>query len=390
MPVNLRLGAIPPKLVSFAAVLALMVVALVALSGGEAAGQGQPKCGDRITVDTTLHKDLVDCPNNGILIGADDVTLDLNGHTIDGDGTPAAGCDPEAEFCDVGVLNRGHDGMTVMHGSVHQFNVGVWGLRASRNRILGISSSSEGCCGLGFFRGTRSLVRNSSGSGSGDNGMFLIASHRVRILDNSFSRNKNNGLFVGVKGFGATHNLIKGNVLSRNQTEGIELEGSDRNQVRGNRIVREGRFGILVTPGNRNVIARNRVSQPGRTGIMVDGHAHNVIAHNSVRDAGRDGIGLGFAVRAGNVVRGNRIRGADKDGVHVGRKASPALLRRNRASHSKDDGFDVNNRGTKLTGNRALRNHDLGIEAVRGVIDGGGNVARHNGDPRQCTHIACS
>jgi hypothetical protein len=23
------------------------------------------------------------------------------------------------------------------------------------------------------------------------------------------------------------------------------------------------------------------------------------------------------------------------------------------------------------------------------VIDGGGNVARHNGDPRQCTHIAC-
>jgi hypothetical protein len=36
-----------------------------------------------------------------------------------------------------------------------------------------------------------------------------------------------------------------------------------------------------------------------------------------------------------------------------------------------------------------VRNHDLGIEAVRGVIDGGGNVARHNGDPRQCTNIVC-
>jgi hypothetical protein len=42
------------------------------------------------------------------------------------------------------------------------------------------------------------------------------------------------------------------------------------------------------------------------------------------------------------------------------------------------------------TANRALRNHDLGIEPVRSVIDGGGNVARHNGDPRQCTNIACS
>ncbi len=37
-----------------------------------------------------------------------------------------------------------------------------------------------------------------------------------------------------------------------------------------------------------------------------------------------------------------------------------------------------------------MRNNDLGIEAVRGVADGGGNVARHNGDPRQCTNIVCS
>jgi hypothetical protein len=33
---------------------------------------------------------------------------------------------------------------------------------------------------------------------------------------------------------------------------------------------------------------------------------------------------------------------------------------------------------------------DLGIAAVRGVIDGGGNVAHGNGDRRQCTHVACS
>ena len=44
-------------------------------------------CGDTITTDTTLDSDLVDCPTNGIVIGADNVTLDLNGHTIDGDGT---------------------------------------------------------------------------------------------------------------------------------------------------------------------------------------------------------------------------------------------------------------------------------------------------------------
>jgi hypothetical protein len=63
--------------------------------------------------------------------------------------------------------------------------------------------------------------------------------------------------------------------------------------------------------------------------------------------------------------------------------------RRNVASGAKDDGFAVESRSTRLAKNRATHNADLGIQAVRGVINGGGNVARHNGDRRQCTHIAC-
>jgi hypothetical protein len=39
-------------------------------------------CGDTITTDPTPDSDLVNCPNNGIMIGADNITLDLNGHTI--------------------------------------------------------------------------------------------------------------------------------------------------------------------------------------------------------------------------------------------------------------------------------------------------------------------
>jgi hypothetical protein len=35
-------------------------------------------------------------------------------------------------------------------------------------------------------------------------------------------------------------------------------------------------------------------------------------------------------------------------------------------------------------------NDDLGIEAVAGVTDGGGNQASGNGNPAQCTGVACS
>jgi hypothetical protein len=35
------------------------------------------------------------------------------------------------------------------------------------------------------------------------------------------------------------------------------------------------------------------------------------------------------------------------------------------------------------------RNADLGIEAVPGVTDGGGNRATGNGNPLQCVSITC-
>jgi hypothetical protein len=65
------------------------------------------------------------------------------------------------------------------------------------------------------------------------------------------------------------------------------------------------------------------------------------------------------------------------------------LLGGNLAIAGGGDGFDVDSRSAKRRNNRAIRNADLGIEAVRGVIDGGGNRASGNGDPRQCVNVAC-
>ena len=44
---------------------------------------------------------------------------------------------------------------------------------------------------------------------------------------------------------------------------------------------------------------------------------------------------------------------------------------------------------TTVTRSIANRNRDLGIEAVPGIIDGGGNRATGNGNPAQCTNIDC-
>ena len=87
----------------------LLAAAGLALSGASAAQAARPvhvSCGEVITVDTKLANDVVDCPRHGLIVGAAGITLDLNGHTIDGDDTPFEPC-PEDEACDVGIVNSG-------------------------------------------------------------------------------------------------------------------------------------------------------------------------------------------------------------------------------------------------------------------------------------------
>jgi hypothetical protein len=267
-------------------------------AGGGAKAKGQPKCGDTITADTTLHKNLVDCPNNGIVIGADGITLNLNGYLIGGDGAPTPDCDSDKEFCDTGIVNEGHEGVTVMHGSIHQFGGGVTLFAVRKNRVQDISTSGNHFDGITLFNVSRSSVRDSSGTGPNEEiGLGLFSSHHVRLVHNSFR-------------------------------------------------------------------------DTAHVGIVVSGGARNLVEGNKIRGAGKE------APR-------------DGDGVTVDAEARHTILRRNSASQSNDDGFDVEGPKTKVTKNSAVRNRDLGIEAVRGVIDGGGNIAHQNGNQRQCTHIAC-
>ncbi len=390
MSAKLRYHAAPATLVLLAVILALTVVGLLTLSGAEAANK-QPKCGETITVDTTLDSDLVDCPNNGIVIGADDITLDLNGHRIDGDGKEFKPC-PKEEFCDIGVLNAGHDGVTVRDGSVREFGVGALVGKARHSRVLGISSSRNAFFGFVIARSAQSLVRRSSGNGSTTHedgtGLGLFSSHGVRILDSSFRDNAGDH---GVLTVDSNHNLIKGNRISGNDGEGLLMEGGERNQINHNRVV-DNRAGITLGPGSENVIAHNHLSR-GRDGIRIEDGQGNLVADNVVVDAGQAGITLGIrdplSGGKNNLVRGNVVRESRVDGFVVVKKDHHSLLKRNVAKGSGDDGFDVQSRTTKLTKNRARHNGDLGIEAVQGTKDGGGNRANGNGDRRQCVHVKC-
>ena len=69
-------------------------------------------CGATILADLRLDYDLA-CPGNGFIVGADGITIDLNGHTISGSGTGA------------GVNVTGRTNISIVGGTIRNFLAGV-------------------------------------------------------------------------------------------------------------------------------------------------------------------------------------------------------------------------------------------------------------------------
>lgn len=157
--------------------------------------------------------------------------------------------------------------------------------------------------------------------------------------------------------------------MSRNGDLALFMEASDHNLVRHNKARGNPEDGMIID-GNRNRIVRNRLVRNGG-GILITtvsggGKAvGNVILRNVVRNARAGGIAVDCCVPKRTLISGNLVVGSGRAGISVG------------------------NRSTTITNNRAVRNDGLGIRAVKGVIDGGGNRASGNGDPRQCVNVTC-
>jgi hypothetical protein len=82
-----------------------------------------PSCGSVFT-DVRLDADLVDCPAAGLVVGAPGITIDLNGHVIDGTGSG------------VGIDNNGrHDDIHITGGRVTGFGQSTCWRRAVRRWI---------------------------------------------------------------------------------------------------------------------------------------------------------------------------------------------------------------------------------------------------------------
>ena len=119
------------KLLALAIVLAVALTLASVL--GETVQAGHVACGDTLTADTTLDSDLNCTTTPGLIIGADGITLDLNGFTVTG--SACGGCH--------GIRIVGFIDVTIKNGTVVGFEQGIRGEGVSRLIIKDLTLTGQ-------------------------------------------------------------------------------------------------------------------------------------------------------------------------------------------------------------------------------------------------------
>jgi parallel beta-helix repeat protein len=193
--------------------------AAVALVPGQALAAGVG-CGDVITADTRLDSDLIGCPGIGLVIAADDVSLDLDGHVISG--APGS----EAGIENGGLSGPGHDGVTIKDGFVQGFRLGIRVSGASGNVVRDLTVSDVDASGIVLFGGSRHNRLEHNVLIDNLNGIGLDGADQNRLERNFFSSNAR-----GIALFDSDDNHIRVNDVRDSEFAGIYLFGSSEDAL---------------------------------------------------------------------------------------------------------------------------------------------------------------
>lgn len=292
----------------YSPVVAIVGAASLLLLGGPFVGRAAASdisCGTTITANTALTHDLGPCIGDGLRIGADNITLDLNGHRLFG----VQGLD---DIGGEGVELVGHSGVTITSsasgGQIDHFDAGVvidgTGASTSGNTVSNLTIRDN-------FPET--LLGSDFGDGVTITGKFA---DNTSILNNSVI---NNGPFSGISTFGATSAdkitglVVSGNTITDNnsqstQTSGIRLENWTWDAtLSDNTITGSSLDGISLFADTQNVDAlNNTVSGNGFTDTTATHRRGNGI-HLFARTK--------FDLIQGNTVTGNAGHGIRLDGA---------------------------------------------------------------------------
>lgn len=322
-------------------------VALIALFGAVTPAQAaaMPQCGDTLRQSVKLTADL-ECPGTaGLIVGANGVTINLNGHKLSGS--------PAINMTDV-------DGTTIRNGTVAAINIVAD--NATNTRFVDATVGNMN--GTYLWNGTTSVtfVR------SRIDAWRLFCGAQCNLLNSTFTMNQiyadhllirgDQGTMNGINHIGAIEADIVNTKLNP-----FSVGGSQRLTIRDSEL--DG-FELIAT--GRIELLRNTFSGGNWVGV-----------HRPVN----------------GVIRGNRFEKMRSAGLFVDPKetlSDPLVIERNTFAENVGDGLRIDvpiPLDITVRKNTSENNGQHGMWATAGAVtDGGGNVSTN--DPLGCFTIVCA
>lgn len=362
---------------------------------------GKLQCGTTVTTSIKLKNDLY-CPGgDGLIVEAPGITIDLNGHTIRGGGNNTG----------AGIIKKNFSsGSTnIKNGRITGFNVGISLLNPSGSVVEHLTISANNY-GLYITGRTGLTIRNTmiykNNNGINGDAAVLSVDHSDLV-----------GNTIGVFGNRDSTINIKYSHILRNGT-GYSVREGQPSTLANNEIAYNDigiyQFESWVGAIDGNWVHHNRMgmhhinsSAGGPSGSRV---TDNIFANNLVGlDFGnaaslnlekiniqdnifRSNGAVGFMILVGGGLYGGS--GVVSHNWFTGNGFDPKDIVDPATGLPIKDGLYINIHGgperITVQDNIATRNAGYGINAVAGVIDGGGDIAFGNGNPDQCYGVNCS
>jgi len=205
-------------------------------------------CGGSVVEDLRLEEDL-SCPGDGLIVGADGININLNGHTITGAGVGN------------GITVRGRERFSIFGGTIQGFVTGI--LIATST---GVVVKDNG------FTGNREAV-------------FLNGSSANTVKHNAAWANLQRGIMVRPTGAGviSTDNVLMDNELTNNPS-GILLFGQPGNMIKANTISESTVAALDLTGGGAsdNVFKANLLTNNAAAVKFGAGWTNNTFLANRI------------------------------------------------------------------------------------------------------------
>jgi hypothetical protein len=247
--------------------------------GSNAKGSPISFCEQTVTTNAYLTTDLVCSGDTGIVVGASGITIDLNGHTVQGDNSVNT----------YGVADTGgYDNVTIRNGVVRNFQRGifVWGEKLTVSNVVAAANTNQG---IAFVSEAAKIVSSTAAR----NGWAGIGGEADSASVTSSTAIGNGGDGIALDGHS---NSIKSSTAVANNPNGIRLEG-DAPSVVGSSASGNALYGVYVN-GQSAVVKSNTSVGNASHGIAILGDDPTVTGNrangNGLPGGVSDGFGLGI------------------------------------------------------------------------------------------------